>query len=410
MSDEEPEAPTSAPEAPPPPTRGRAASRGRAYAIGVVVLTLVAAAAGQMLYHHATSQPLVDPLADLPAEVTCVSAEAASYRPTARYVGTIEPWLEASIGPQLTSAYVTDVRVRPGAVVARGDILATLDCRESRATASVSREEALAVAAQEQALTRQAERTRALLDAGFVALNQVDQQTASSEERRAQRVAREAEASRSSLFVSDCTLRAPFDGEVDVRSADPGAFVGPGSVVVGVVDRSMVRIVADIPETALDEVAPGRPLDVHILATDATVHATVTRRAPAADPVSRTIRIEIDLPNDDHSMPVRTTAEILVTASEGISSISLPLTAAIVVGARARVWVIEDEVAHPRTLRVIGEEGDHVFVQPQIAAGTTVVVEGREALDDGTRVHVGRAATSTASAERTTPDTGAAPP
>lgn len=204
------------------------------------------------------------------------------------------------------------------------------------------------------------------------------------------RVATEAEASRTALHVSDCNLRAPFDGEVEARNADPGAFVGPGDVVVGLVDRARVRVVADVPETSLGEVAVGREVAVHILSTGAQLTATVTRRAPAADPVSRTVRIEIDLPNDDHSIPVRTTAEILVTASEGQESISLPLTAARIVGARARVWVVDGEVAHPRTLRVIGEAGDRVYLAPQITEGTLVVLEGREALGDGSRVHVGR--------------------
>ncbi len=369
---------------------------GRWYALGVIVCTLVAAACGQALYTHTTSRPLVPGLADAPAEVTCVTAERATYQPVTRYVGTIEPWLEASIGPQLTSAYVTDVRVRPGAFVARGDVVATLDCRESRASALIVRDEAQAQGAQERALARQSERTTALLEGGFVAANEVDLRAASSEEQHMHRVATEAQASRTSLFVSDCTLRAPFDGEVDVRSADPGAFVGPGSVVVGVVDRSRVRVVADVPETALEEVAPGRQVDVHVLSTDVTLHATVTRRAPAADPVSRTVRIEIDLPNDDRSMPVRTTAEILVTASTGRDSISLPLTAARIVGARAGIWTVDSNVAHPRTMRVIGESGDRVFLMPTIEAGSVVVLEGREALSDGTSVHVGRTLPSAA--------------
>ena len=368
---------------------------GRWYALGVIVSTLVAAACSEALYVRETSRPLLPGLADAPAEVTCVTAEHATYQPVTRYVGTIEPWLEASIGPQLTSAYVTDVRVRPGAIVAEGEIVATLDCRESRASAQAVHDEAQAVAAQERALARQAERTSALLEGGFVAANEVDMRAASSEEQHMHRVATEAQASRTSLFVTDCTLRSPFDGEVDVRSADPGAFVGPGSIVVGVVDRSHVRIVADIPETALEEVAPGRQVDVHVIATDVTVHATVTRRAPAADPVSRTVRIEIDLPNEDHSMPVRTTAEILVTASRGIDSLSLPLTAGRIVGARAGVWIVESNVAHPRTLRVLGESGDRLFVMPTIPAGSLVVLEGREALGDGVTVHVGRTVPST---------------
>lgn len=387
---EPPDAPPPPPPAPAPSPRRRRPSRGRAYLIGIVVVALAAAACGQALYTRATSHPLVPALADAPAEVTCVTVEQGSYQPVTRYVGTIEPWLEASIGPQLTAAYVTDVRVRPGASILRGEVVATLDCRASRASAQAVRDEALAVAAQERALARQADRTSALLEGGFVAANEVDLRAASSEEQHMRRVATEAQASRSSLFVDDCTLRAPFDGEIELRSADPGAFVGPGSVVVGMVDRSRVRVVADVPETDLEAVAPDRDVDVHVLSTGQTLHARVTRRAPSADPVSRTVRIEIDLPNDERAMPVRTTAEVLVTARRGVDAITVPVTAARIVGSRARVWVVDGDRAHPRTLPVVGESADRVYLAPTLPPGSLVVLEGREALTDGTLVHVGR--------------------
>jgi len=50
------------------------------------------------------------------------------------------------------------------------------------------------------------------------------------------------------LEVSDCILRAPFDGEIATRSIDPGAFVRPGTSLVAVVDRTTVRMTFDVPE------------------------------------------------------------------------------------------------------------------------------------------------------------------
>src|SRR6185437_13336026 len=73
-------------------------------------------------------------LAASPKGVTVVEAKAAAFRPRRRYVGTVEPWVEAKVGPQLVSAYVDTVLVRPGAIVKRGDVIATLDCRDASAS------------------------------------------------------------------------------------------------------------------------------------------------------------------------------------------------------------------------------------------------------------------------------------
>ena len=72
-------------------------------------------------------------LAQSPRSVTVIRAAAAPFVPSRRYVASVEPWLEARVGPQLVSAYVETVLVRPGDAVRKGDVLATLDCRHAGA-------------------------------------------------------------------------------------------------------------------------------------------------------------------------------------------------------------------------------------------------------------------------------------
>ena len=73
------------------------------------------------------------PLSAMPTGVSVVKVQSVAFRSSRTYVGAIEPWLEASVGPQLVAAYVDTVLVRPGSVVKRGDVIATLDCRNTNA-------------------------------------------------------------------------------------------------------------------------------------------------------------------------------------------------------------------------------------------------------------------------------------
>src|SRR5579859_4702757 len=91
------------------------------------------------MYRRASSKVNDVSLSTQAKPVTVVAAQSASFRPTKRYVATIDPWLEARVGPQLVSAYVDTVIYRPGASVKRGDVLATLDCKSVNAeSASVA--------------------------------------------------------------------------------------------------------------------------------------------------------------------------------------------------------------------------------------------------------------------------------
>ena len=105
-----------------------------------------------------------------------------------------------------------------------------------------------------------------------------------------------------SLEVDDCVLRAPFDGEIAQRTTDPGAFVRPGaSIVTSSIARS-VRLTGDVPEVDFAAVSPGTPSAIPLVATK---RGPATDRAPlpAADPATRTVHFEVDVPDPGGPSP-----------------------------------------------------------------------------------------------------------
>ena len=335
---------------------------------------------------HAEAKTNKVALASAPKPVSVVIAQTTTFRPSRTYIGTLEPWVQASVGPQLVSAYVDAVLVRPGAAVRRGEIVATLDCRTASAAQQAVASQARAVDARQVALSHEASRTQGLLDGGFVSPNEAEQKTAQSQAELAQLEATKAKLASSALEVSDCILRAPFDGEVSRRSIDPGAFVRPGMAIVNVVDRSTVRMTADAPESDFGVVGPGTPITLHILATNRDLSATITRRAPAADPATRTVHFEIDVVDPGREIPVGTTGEIHIQVGEPQKATEVPLYAASIRGQKATVFVVDGDTAHSKTFPVIGESGGTLYFDPALPGGAQIVSEGRALLDDGDKV------------------------
>jgi RND family efflux transporter MFP subunit len=189
-----------------------------------------------------------------------------------------------------------------------------------------------------------------------------------------------------SLEVGDCILRAPFDGEVAMRTVDPGAFVRPGTPIVSVVDRTTVRMTFDVPEEDFDAVLPSTPVSIHVLAKAQTVSGAIARRSPSADPETRTVHVEVDLVDPDRQIPVNTTGEAKIAVGRPVQATRVPLTAASISGPKATLFVVEDGVARKKTFTALGEEGSDLYLDTALPAGAHVVTEGRAALLDGDRV------------------------
>ena len=101
---------------------------------------------------------------------------------------------------------------------------------------------------------------------------------------------------------------APFDGVVSRRMANRGDLVTAGaagrSAAMFTVQRvDVVRVRADVPEAVAHRLARGTPASVKLVAAGGDpIAAAVARSAGSLNPESRTMRVEIDLPNKDQRL------------------------------------------------------------------------------------------------------------
>jgi len=377
----------SAPSLEPPHTEAPPHEKSGRLRLAIGAGAIAAAIAGFVLWHGEGGEA-AEAHASGPKPVRTVAVTASPFQPSRTYVGTLQPWLSANVGPQLISAYIDTVLVRPGAAVKRGDVLATLDCRDANAANQSVASSARAIAARQRALASESSRVQSLLAGKFVSPMEAEKAAAASASEAGELEAMKAKLSHSTLEVNDCILRAPFDGEVATRVMDPGGFARPGLTIVSVVDRSTVRFTAEVPEVDFPIVKPGSEVRISVSSTKQAVRGIISRRAPAADPSTRTVHFEVDLAGSERAIPVGTTGEAHLDVGAPEPATLIPLAAANVRGTKAAVFVVEGDVAHPVTVKIKGQVAGNLFVEPSLAAGARVVTEGRSLLTDGDHVSV----------------------
>lgn len=125
--------------------------------------------------------------------------------------------------------------------------------------------------------------------------------------------------------ISRLDIRAPFAGLLESDSAELGSLLQPGALCATVIRLDPIVLVGFVPETEVARVTRGAAATGR-LASGQEVAGTVTFLSRAADPQTRTFRVEIEVPNPDLALRDGQTAEIAI-ASDGADAHLLPQAA-----------------------------------------------------------------------------------
>jgi HlyD family secretion protein len=187
-------------------------------------------------------------------------------------------------------------------------------------------------------------------------------------------------------------IEAPFDGVVIRREVDTGDLPRPGAdgAPLFVVARSdILTIAVDVPETFATDVDPGDRASVTLQAMKGrVVEGKVSRISWALDPKTRTIRVEIDIPNPGARLRPGLYAYATIIAEEHPGVLTIPATAVVEEDGKARCVVVAEGKAARRPIALGLNDGTRAEVVSGLAGGEDVVKAGAASLADGQTVRV----------------------
>lgn len=282
--------------------------------------------------------------------------------------GVAEPVQQATLSTKLMGT-VTAVRVKEGDVVRQGQVLLQIDARDVTAKASqVAASIADAEAMQAEAST-QAARIRALYADSAATRAQYDAaQTGLARADAGVRAARAA-ASEVSAMGSYATVRAPFNGIVTARFADPGTFAAPGAPLLTVQDASTLRISVSAAGDAIRTLRRGQSINGRIEGEDVT--ATIEGIVPTSS--GNLFTINATLPNRGNTRRAGSTASLLLPTGTQ-HALLVPQRAIIRDGDLTGVVVRGAQRDERRWVRLGVTRGSMIEVTSGLRAGESIVV------------------------------------
>ena len=179
-----------------------------------------------------------------------------------------------------------------------------------------------------------------------------------------------------------------FSGVLGFREISLGALIDVGDVITSLDDLSIIKVDFSIPERYLTTVSIGQNIEATNTAYQSEVFiGKVTSLDSRIDPVTRTLKVRAEISNADHKLRAGMLLNLQVVRKvEQI--LQLPESAVIPIEDKHFVFVIEDNKAIKKQLKIGRRYHGFVEVLGGIDTGTKVVIEGALKLRDGTTVNV----------------------
>ncbi|MCA1827850.1 MAG: efflux RND transporter periplasmic adaptor subunit [Myxococcales bacterium] len=276
------------------------------------------------------------------------------------------------------SGYARKVLVDKGDKVKAGQEVAELE--------SPDIDEQLRSAEAELTLRKQQRgRTERLAPAGRVSQQEREQ----AEE--AVKVA-EASVSRARAQKSYEILRAPFDGTVTGRFADPGTLLpaATGSTssaqpLLEIADLSRLRVALNLAQDDAARVHVSDEVSLQIAADQPPLKARVSRISQALDARTRTMLCEIDLPHPPPGLYPGAFVETQLPL-HGNPRPLVPTDALISVGGQMVVAIVENNHVHFQRVKLGADDGAQVEVLDGLRGGEAVALNLGADVSDGSPV------------------------
>ncbi len=374
----------------------------------LVVAVIVALLAGAALWWRGRSDFV---------EVQTVLARRSGGGGTDRTVlhasGYVTARRKATVSAKVTGK-VVEVLVEEGMKVKDGQILARLDDSNVKTGLDVAQAqlESTRLSLQEtRAQLRQADlefkRATDLANLSITSQSDLDKAESDAMTLRARLARQELDITTADRQVTlwnrqmeDMVIRAPFDGVVTTKDAQPGEMISPVSAGGGftrtgictIVDMNSLEIELDVNESYINRVEPAQPAEAALDAyPDWEIPCKVIAIIPTADRQKATVKVRVGFDKLDPRILPDMAVKVAFLETAGVASAAAP---AVLIPKNALqtqdghdvVFAVQNGRAERRAVTVSDTEGDDAVLRAGVTAGEKVIVDCPAGLKDGTVV------------------------
>jgi len=302
-------------------------------------------------------------------------------------------FVQASIHAR-ASGYLKSWFVDIGEAVTNGQLLAEIDTPELDQQLAQARAELAQANAALDLAKITADRWTELLKTASVSEQETAEKTADYTLKQANVAAASANVQRLEDLKGFDRVTAPFDGTITVRNTDIGQLIAAdsGPELFREAQTDPLRVYVRVPQPLVHAIRPGQKAELIFQEWLGRIFtATVTRTAGAVDPASRTLQVELQVPNPHGEILAGSYAQARFNEADDGQVLTLTDNALIFRAQGMQVAVVDhDSRVQLRSIRLGRDFGNTVEVLGGLETGERVIVNPPDSIADGMTVQVAK--------------------
>jgi RND family efflux transporter MFP subunit len=336
--------------------------------------------------------------------VSVIAPRAAPATQELLLPGAVSAFSDASIYAR-TSGYVQHWYADIGAHVKQGQLLAVIQTPEVDAQLQQARADEATARANYVYARDTAARWQDMLKTQSVSQQDADTKSGDMLAKQAMLSSAQANVRRLTELVSYEKVLAPFDGVLSARRVDVGALVTAGGApgLAGATGELFHEVQSDTLRVFIDVPQGDAPYVTSTTQAYLTVQqypgrrfpATVARNAGAMDPVTRTLRVELDVANGDGALLPGAYAQAHLELVSQTPKLDLPVSALLFRPNGVTVATVDaSNRISLRTVTLGRDFGTHVEVVTGLQASDKVIDNPGDAITSGEAVKIAKTASA----------------
>jgi membrane fusion protein, multidrug efflux system len=309
-------------------------------------------------------------------------------------LGSVTAFNTANIKSRV-DGQIMQVNFKEGQLVKHGALLIVIDPRPFQ----VQLEQTQAQLFKDEATLRDAklnlDRYTSLIPSGSIAQQQVDTQKATVDQLDGQVRTDQAQIDNARLQITYCHITAPFDGRVGLRQVDPGNIIHASDTnpMLILTQLQPIAVIFTLPEDVLPQVA--KHMQNATLPVEAYNRDDQTKLATGKlvtidneiDQTTGTAKLKAVFDNKDSQLWPNQFVNTQLLLDIRKNSTVVP-TGAILRGPQGTfVYAVKpDNTVEARTVTVALAQGDKTAIASGLNPGDTVVIDGQDKLDSGSKI------------------------